>query len=288
MRERALIHVAGPVGAGKTTFIERLLDAEVAFAICVRAEHNPTLRNEQESAPKSHAELRRYREAGASAVALYRFAAPSADAFFTTAFMQDYSEAVFIEGDCPVDYVDLSVFVAPVPSKGRSLLRRVVRDHAVSHQASIEQLSEALENPEALARLLGAGLGEPLVAAALQQPRVLDDLRRSMKSKLSEVRRAPAPAPTGHWALEDDYSGIERAQLVVVNARSDADQRAAESVLADVARLRKDEEVYKDVLGHRGNKLSVTAGVADLSNSKDAGLKKALARVKRATKRRSP
>jgi len=26
--------------------------------------------------------------------------------------------AVFIEGDCPIDYVDLSVFVAPVPSRG--------------------------------------------------------------------------------------------------------------------------------------------------------------------------
>jgi len=35
--------------------------------------------------------------------------------------------AVFIEGDCPIDYVDRSVFVAPVPSKGHSLLRRVVR-----------------------------------------------------------------------------------------------------------------------------------------------------------------
>ncbi len=127
MRERALIHAAGPVSAGKTTFIERLLDAEVAFAICVRAKRDPKLRKEQESAPKTHAELRRYREAGASAVALYRFAEPSMDAFFTSAFMQDYSEAVFIEGDCPIDYVDLSVFVAPVPSKGHSLLRRVVR-----------------------------------------------------------------------------------------------------------------------------------------------------------------
>jgi hypothetical protein len=96
MRERALIHAAGPVGAGKTTFIERLLDAEVAFAICVRAERDPKLRKEQESAPKAHAELRRYREAGASAVALYRFAEPSMDAFFTSAFMQDYSEAVFM------------------------------------------------------------------------------------------------------------------------------------------------------------------------------------------------
>jgi len=229
MRERALIHAAGPAGAGKTTFIERLLDAEVAFAICVRTERDPKLRKELESAPKAHAELRRYREAGASAVALYRFAEPSMDAFFTTAFMQDYSEAVFIEGDCPIDYVDLSVFVAPVPSKGHSLLRRVVRDHTASHQASIEQFAEA---------------------------------------------------------LEDGYEGIERAQLVVVNVRSDADRRAAVAVLEDVTRLRKDEAVYQDVLGHRGNKLPVTAVVADLSNPKDVGLKKAVARVKRATKQR--
>jgi hypothetical protein len=42
------------------------------------------------------------------------------------------------------------------------------------------------------------------------------------------------------------------------------------------------------VVGLRGNKLPVTAVIADLSNPKDAGLKKAVARVKRATKRRSP
>ena len=288
MRERALIHLAGPVGAGKTTFIERLLDAEVAFAICVRAQRDPKLRKEQESAPKSHAELRRYREAGASAVALYRFAEPSMDAFFTTAFMQDYSEAAFIEGDCPIDYVDLSVFVAPILPKGRSLLRRVVRDHGASRQASIEQFAEALEDPEVLARLLGAGLGEPLVAMALKQPRVLDDLRHSMRSKLGEVRRAPPPAPTEHWALAEGYAGIERAHLVVLNVRSEADRPAAESVIEDVARLRKDEEVYRDVLGHRGNKQPVTTVIADLSDPKDVGLKKAVARVKRATKRRSP
>jgi hypothetical protein len=46
MRERALLHVAGPVGAGKTTFVERLLDAEVAFATCLRAERHPKLRKE--------------------------------------------------------------------------------------------------------------------------------------------------------------------------------------------------------------------------------------------------
>jgi hypothetical protein len=285
MRERALIHVAGPIGAGKTSFIERLLDAEVAFAICVRAEHDAKLRKEQESAPKSHAELGRYCDAGASAVARYRFAEPSGDAFFTSDVMQDYSEVVFIEGDCPIDFVDLSVFVAPPPASG-SLLERVVRDHAAAHQMSIEQIEQALESPEATARLFAAGFGEPLLASALSRPQVLDDLRRSMKAKLTEVRRAPPPPPTEHWALAEGYEGIERAQLVVVNVRSDADRRRAESVVGDVGRLRKDEEVYRDLVGLRGNKLPITAVVADLSNPKDAGLKKAVARVKRATKRR--
>ena len=285
MRERALIHAAGPAGAGKTTFIERLLDAEVAFALCVRTERDPKLREELESAPKAHAELRRYREAGASAVALYRFAEPSMDAFFTTAFMQDYSEAVFIEGDCPIDYVDLSVFVAPVPSKARSLLQRVVRDHTASHQASIEQLAEALENPEALARLLGGGLGEPLVAMALERPRVLDDVRRSMKSKLGEIRRSPPPAPTEHWALEEGYEGIERAQLVVVNVRDETERLAGQALLDELGRVRKDDAVFREIVGLRGNKLPISAVIADLSNPKDAGVKKAIARVKRATKR---
>jgi len=286
MRERALVHVAGPVGVGKTTFVERLLDAEVALAICVRASRSPKLRAEQESSPKSHAELRRYREAGASGVVLYRFAEPNMDAFFTAAFMQDYSTAVFIEGDCPIDYVDLSVFVAPVPAKGHALLRRVERDPTASHRASIQQLAEALESREALARLLGDEFGDPLVAMARMQPRVLDDLRRSLGGKLGARRVVQPPAPTEHWALEEGYEGIERAQLVVVNVRDEGERLAAQTLLDELGRLRKDDAVFREVVGRRGNKLPISAVIADLSDPKDAGLKKAVARVKRATKRR--
>ena len=73
-----------------------------------------------------------------------------------------------------------------------------------------------------------------------------------------------------------------------MNVRSDTDHRAAESVVAEVERLRKDAEAYRDVVGLRGNKLPVTAVVADLANPKDPGLKKAVARVKRARKQRQP
>ena len=40
MRARALVHIAGPTAAGKTTFVERLLDAKIAFVICVRAKRS--------------------------------------------------------------------------------------------------------------------------------------------------------------------------------------------------------------------------------------------------------
>ena len=73
-----------------------------------------------------------------------------------------------------------------------------------------------------------------------------------------------------------------------MNVRSDADRHAADALIEDVARLRKDDAVFRDVMGPRGHKLPVTAIVANLSNlsnPKDAGLKKAVARVKRGTRR---
>ena len=73
MRQRALIHVAGPSGAGKTTLIEVLLRRLGEIVICVRAMRDDSLRTPMESQPKNHPELRHYRDAGASGVALYRF-----------------------------------------------------------------------------------------------------------------------------------------------------------------------------------------------------------------------
>jgi hypothetical protein len=283
---RALVHVGGPAGTGKTTFIERLLDAQVAFAISVRAQRNVKLRKERESARRNHAELRRYRDAGASAVALYCFAQTDPDRFYASEVMEDYSEAVFIEGDCPVDFVDLSVFVAKPPVRGQSLLDRVIRDHTAAHEASLDKFEQALANPEATGRLLATEIGAPFLAKAFSDSRALEDIRQSMTAKLASIRRAPPPPPTKHWSIAPGYAGIERAQLVIVNVRSGAERERAEPLLTEITRLRKDEDVYRDVIGFRGNRLPITAVLADLADRKDPGLKKAVARVKRATKQR--
>lgn len=278
---RALIHVAGPPGSGKTTLIERLLERELAHATCVRGERVAKLRREEESAPKGHPEIRRYRKSGACGVALYRFPATDTQAFYETEVMGDYSEVVFIEGDCPVEYVDLSIFVAPAPLPGESLLRRVIRDHPVEYRASIGRHAAAFENRESLARLLAQEVGEPLAAFALGRPEMMDELLGAMKRGVKKARLAPPPAPTEHWVLGERYAGLERAQLVVVNRRPEDDPQRAEELRAEIPRLRTDRAVFDDVIGLSGNRVPVTAVVASLGDRKDAGLRKCAHRIGR-------
>ena len=124
MRERALIYVAGPPASGKTTLIEQLLHSAKKLILAARCIRDDSLRRPLEAAPKNQAELRRYRKAGATRVVEYRFPSSHAgsNAFFVTHFMEDYSEGVILEGDRPVPYVDVAVFVGPRrrPSAGRS------------------------------------------------------------------------------------------------------------------------------------------------------------------------
>jgi hypothetical protein len=85
-----------------------------------------------------------------------------------------------------------------------------------------------------------------------------------------------------HWAPADGYDGVALAGLVVVNVRDDDGRSRGDRFLKEVARIRQDPDVFKDVVGRGGHRVPVTAVVADLSKAKDMGLKKAVARVRRA------
>ena len=71
-----------------------------------------------------------------------------------------------------------------------------------------------------------------------------------------------------------------------MNAGDEAERRRGAAMLGDVTRLRKDEAVFRDVLGWRGSRVPITAVVADLSDARDSGLRRALTRVARAFARR--
>jgi hypothetical protein len=171
--------------------------------------------------------------------------------------MEDYSEAAVLEGDNPIGFVDLAVFVAPAPAAGKTVFVRRKRDRAKEERVRADAMEWLLHGPDGAAELLGPVIGGPLVELA----------------RMSH---------TEHWAVAGGYEGVEHAQLVVVNIRGEAERQRGEQLVADVGRLR----LFDDILGFRGSRIPITAVVANLADPRDAGTKKAVARVRRALRTR--
>lgn len=266
MRARPLLRVAGPLGSGKTTFVEAVLRSRMALSVCVRCRCDPRRQVARESAPVRDAELRRYRSAGAVAAALYSYPRADSDAFYESEVVKDYSEAIVIEGDSPAGFEDLLVFVAPPLPAGTPLFRRFAGS--------------------LMARPPGSTLDELLAPGALGLPRndaaLLERWRRQALGSGHGSRGTDSARTVERNALAEAYEGLERAQLVVVNVRADDDRTAAEAFVADVHRLRRDDVLARDILGPLGSRTAVTAVVSDLVAPRDPGRTKALARVRRA------
>ena len=167
---------------------------------------------------------------------------------------------------------------------GSALLVRERRDRAAQLRAQADAMQRLLAEPDGAARLLEQLVGGPVVAFARDQPELLEQARLSLLAGIDRARAAPPPTPTEHWAVAAGYAGIEHAQLVVLNAREDAERRRAQELLEEVRRLRVDRAVFADVLGWRGSRVPITAVVADLADPRDAGTRKAVARVRRSVR----
>jgi hypothetical protein len=287
---RAYLHVTGPVGSGKTTFVEALLgkiDAWILVARCVR---DDALREARESVPAQDPELARYAEAGADGVA--RFAFPSGseayEDFFLTDLMADYSEAVVLEGDSPLAHVDLRVSVAPPLPDGGSLFVRTRSGASGGRGDPAEVLERLLDEPGGLECLLAEQLGPAFAESIRRHPDKLHRFRVDLLAGVRRARRRTSKAPPARWALAPGYAGIERAQLVVVNVRDEGERQNGARLVADLARLRKDDRIFSDILAVHGTRIPITAVVADLADPGDPGLKKAVARVKRAIRAANP
>lgn len=281
MRQRALIHVDGPPGAGKTTLVEALLAHTNHMITAMRCVRDDTLPEPRESHAQTDPQPRRYRAAGAHTAALYAFPGTSDahDAFFQTDLMQDFSHAVVIEGDCPVSFADLTAFVAP--ATGGRLLTRRKSDQPSAERQAMDVLEALLRQPSGLEALLGGLIGPGLGEFARQQPELVEQERRKALEQLAELRSRPVAKHRMRWTVADTYRGIERAQLVVVNIRDHTEKDKGEALLAEVTRLRKDDSVFTDVMGPRGNRVPITAVVANLTQPTDPITRKALARIRR-------
>jgi hypothetical protein len=286
MISRVIVHIDGPPRAGKTAFVERLLGALDEWVLAVRCRRDDALRQARESSSARDPEVRRYRAAGASDAGRFTFPSgrDAADDFFTSRLLTAASDVVVIEGDSPLRDADLRAFVAPPPPVGQDLLVRERRDQGAQQRAQADAMQRLLDRPDGAARLLEQLVGGPVVALAREQPELLEQARLSLLAGIGKVRAAPPPPPTEHWAVAAGYSGIERAQLVVLNISEDAELERAQGLLDDIRRLRADRAVFDDVLGWRGSRVPITAVVADLADPRDAGTRKAVARVKRSNR----
>jgi hypothetical protein len=184
-----------------------------------------------------------------------------------------------IEGDCPISFADVTAFVTP--ATGGRLLIRCKSDQPSRDRQAVEALEMVLSRPGGLESALAALIGPGLSEFALQHPQLVEQERRKALTQLAELRSRPVAEHRMLWAVADAYHGIERAQLVVVNIRDDAEKDTGETLLTQVARLRNDREIYTDVMGPRGNRVPITAVVADLTHPADPGTKKALKRIRR-------
>jgi len=227
--------------------------------------------------------MQRYRQARAYATAMFAFPRHDPDPieFYQTQLMLNYSRAVILEGDNPAGYADLEVFVAPAPLAGETLYVRRQQDVAASQRARAEAWEELLRRPDGMSTWMEEVMGPAVGDFVRKNPDVAEAARSVMLAGIAQVRSGPPPRPVEQWAVSERFQGIQRAGLVVVNVRDPAERQAAEQLRVDLARLRNDDALFNDILGWRGHRTPITAVVANISEPRDAGRKKAIARVRR-------
>ena len=166
-----------------------------------------------------------------------------------------------------------AVRLAPLPSSERDPLRRT-RDRAREQRGTVDAIERLLREPDGVAEFLGEIVGGHIAEFARKSPKLMGDTRAKLLDGIAAARKAPQPKPTQYWAISDRYSGIEHAQLVVVNVRHDSERGAGEQLAADLLRLRKEEKLFNDVLGFRGSRTPITAVVANLAQPARSGAEK--------------
>ena len=305
MIERTFIHVGGPPCAGKTAFIEALIRANATTAVAVaRCARDDRVDDIVESPSTSDPEILRYEVAGAVAAARITFASrapepdpmllsqrlalgsgPAVDAFYDTQLMNDWSDVVIVEGDDPLGYADLRVFIAPPLAEVGTLFEEKIVDRAQDDRVRAERWKQLVNEPCGLARWADEAVGIPGLGEMIGRDSPGSASVRSLLGTAIERARTAPPRPEPVWSVAAPYSGIEHAGLVVVNVRDQTERANAARLVADIARLRKEPQLFAAILSWRGNRTPITAVAADLLDRGDVGRRKALSRARRSVRR---
>ena len=286
--ERAYIAVAGPEGGGKTTIIERVLGDNDRNAVAVaRCIVGPDVEELTQDPAKDDPEVCRYNEAGAFATARMRFPEDDTDAFWNSEFREGYYDTAIFEGSMPPGLdPDLRIFVCRPPD--HPLYTQVHDDGVAAHKTRLALYERAQEEPELLADVLReslagefgliGGLGVNLEKILMA---MIPDLRGHAR-QLAEEEAERGPQAQTSWRFTDGYGDLALAQVIVFNVQRPEDRERAEARVAEVQRIRKDDELFDDLIGWRGDRRPVTVRTVDLKEESGSQMTGLLRRIQRA------
>lgn len=179
---------------------------------------------------------------------------------------------------------DLAVYVMRPLPPGQTLLARREQEVLRLTLADIMRLSDGdSHSPETDENHDGKDDGEiveELEATPAQVARITG-LDVASAALLLEAAAGGVPIRAARWALHADYEGLEQAQVIVIDARTEHERAAAAGLAGEIGRLRADPEVRRDLALDLAAQRRTSVYVADLANPRDARLKQALARIKR-------
>ena len=290
MIERPYVWVDGPEGAGKTTLVERFLASSRGRLVMAARMIPAGTRAKLGEVRAGNDETRRYEAAGASHTLLTRYDPDldrvDNDPFWTTDFISDYSEAILFEGPLRTDFApQLVVAVVPPLLEGVPLIER--------RRCEAARLPLGDYLAMLTSRLPGAGAEEPAAKAPAPESRPGRAKRGRDRIEIPERvgrvlldwARHGVPVEQERWCFREPYGALGGAGVVVVNVRSDADRVGAAWLADEFRKAHEDRRMMRELFGGWRRLNAVSVFVANLGDAKDAGTRKALARMKRVLSR---
>lgn len=291
MIDREYITVNGPPGAGKTTLIERLLESNRSLLLLAgRFREDPSIPGVKEEVGENDETLR-YLIVGADGAFHCRFPPGGEGAaarwYWDTTWNRGFSDGVIVEGSVLSAHSTLTVFVLrSIPSDVPFVERRVKELLSIP----FEEYVEAVFGPPPAGMEPGgpeAGGEEVWDDEMLEEEgeisvEIPDEVGRELLKWIEEG----IPVRVEGWVLKDEFAGLDRAEIVVINAQADEDPREAERLASEIRRIWTDPEISRDLGPGWVTRRTPSIIVANLTDPRDEGSKKVVARMKRALRGR--
>ena len=282
--DQVYIKIDGSGEAGKTLLIERLLEYSRSKCLAAVKFLGTESWDKPDVDQQGNEETSRFSKAGAERAVLYRYPVKEdgEGCGWPGDIVSGYWDGVIIEGRCnPVFKPDLSVFVTRPLGENEPLVSRERREAGRIGFNDYIRLTTGVELEV-----------DPVIHEDGDMPEDANDeieegeiieIPDDYAGKLIDYVKHGYPVHQDMWGIRESQAGIAEASVVVVNIYDEAECPGAERLVKELRRIREDQEICRDIFGGWVSLRSQSVYIANLAHRQDQGLKKALARIKRAT-----